>query len=90
MGSKNRRKIQREVNQQAAAAMEGHKLVLRRCGEGWSRAYKELREQEVTFLEFSNPDFDCRECPLFFECLTKNHFSRRSWTFTWMENDSSD
>lgn len=88
MGSKNRRKLRREVDQNAAAEIEGHKLVLRRCGESWSRAYQELREQEVKFLEFADPNFDCRECPLFMECLTRNHFSRRSWIFPWMDSDS--
>lgn len=88
MSSKDRRrKLQKEVNEKAAAELEGHKLVVRRCGEAWSRAYKELRELEVPFLEFADPDYDCRECPLFMECLTKNHFSRRSWDFTWMSED---
>jgi hypothetical protein len=84
--SARRKELANQVIKNAAAELDGHKLVVQRCGEAWSRAYKELRDLEVPFLEFANPNYDCRECPLFMECLTKNHFSHRNWNFTWMNN----
>lgn len=88
MGKQDRRRQRRSDNEHAREQMAGHRRVLDRCGPGWSRAYQELRELDIKFEEFAHDKFDCRECPLFAECLTRNHFNNnQSWRFAWYEEE---
>ena len=87
---KSRKRDRREAKRELSGIVDHFQLVSDRCGPRWNEAFKELKELDVPFVKFASPDFDCRECPQFLNCLFKRHFESNSkWRFEWFEDEYS-
>lgn len=88
---KQKKRARKSVKQELTNTINQLHMVMLRCHANYLEALEAASEQDVSLEDFSQPEWDCRNCSLFMKCLMAQNFEPgghpNGWRFSWYEKE---